>query len=387
MGFDFDTIVERRGTASAKWDLADDGMLPMWVADMDFAAPPEVVEALRDRLDHPVFGYTLVSDSYREAFRDWQRRRNRLDIEPQSVLSTPGVMPAIRAAIDALSEPGDQIVVQTPVYYPFFDAVRSKRRRLRFNPLREDDLHYRMDFEQLEGLFRGGARLLLFSSPHNPVARVWTVAELQRLAELVRRWDVTVISDEIHSDIIYPAARFVSLLSLVPERCVACFSVSKTFNLAGIGASQTVVPDELLRGRLAAVLKRDGLASVENALSLAAAEAAYRHGEPWLEALLRYLRFNSALLGEELARRLPEVRMTPQQGTYVAWLDFRALQRDRGLHDAQLKRVLERRARVWLSPGVQFGRGGCGFQRLNFAAARSVVAQAIDRICDAFERP
>ncbi|TVR30674.1 MAG: pyridoxal phosphate-dependent aminotransferase [Spirochaetaceae bacterium] len=383
MSYDFDQVIERRGSGAVKWDLARGDTLPMWVADMDFAAAPEVVNALRERLLHPVFGYTLVSDSYRRAFCDWQQQRNRLQLDPDWMLATPGVMPAVRAAIDALSQPGDSVVVQTPVYHPFFDAVRAAGRRLRINALRQTDLRYRMDLDQLETLFRSGARLLLMSSPHNPVARVWSETELQQVCRLARRWDVTIISDEIHSDIVFSGARFVSLLSLAPERSVACFSVSKSFNLAGIGASQTVVPDETLRSRLSASLKRSGLSSIENTLSLVAAEAAYRHGAPWLDALLQYLQGNLELLRALLAQRLPGVRLTPQQGCYIAWLDFGALQRDRGLSDAQLKRLLLQRARVWLSPGVQFGRGGAGFQRLNFATPRSLLRQGIERIGDA----
>jgi cysteine-S-conjugate beta-lyase len=380
MKYDFDTVIERRGTGAVKWDATAVDTLPMWVADMDFAAPPGVVEALQRRVAHPVFGYPMVTDRYRQSFCQWQRQRNNLEIDPAWILATPAVMPAIRACIDALTAPGDPVVVQPPVYFPFFHAVRSKRRRLLRNPLKQTEATYRMDLDHLESLFRAGARTLLISSPHNPVARLWTRSELFELAGLARRYDVAIISDEIHSDIILEPTSFVSMLELAPERTVACFSVSKTFNLAGIGASQTVVPDDVLRARCKAAFERDGLLSLQNVLSLEATEAAYRHGQPWLEQLLEYLNGSLTLLRSLLEHHLPDVSVSAHEATYIAWLDFRRYKARTGLTDSGLKRVLLQDAKVRLSDGVQFGQGGLGFQRLNFATPRIVMQEAVDRI-------
>ena len=383
---DFDTVIERRGTGAVKWDVTAPDVIPLWVADMDFAAPLAVTEALARRVAHQIYGYPLVSDSYRYAFCEWQQRRNGLTIDPACVLATPAVMPAVRAAIDALSEPGEAVVVQTPVYFPFFHAIRSKGRRLVLNPLRENAGRYSMDLDHLESLFRDGARVLLLCSPHNPVARLWSREELSALAERARRWGVVVISDEIHSDIILDARPFVSMLDLLPELTVAGFSVSKSFNLAGIGASQTVVPDGQLRARVKRVCERDGLLSLQHVLSLTATEAAYRHGEVWLDALLDYLRENHALLRATVGERLPSVRVVAQEATYIAWLDLRRHSAERGLTESQLKRLLLSEARVRLSAGVQFGHGGLGFQRLNFATPRRILEEALGRIADALDR-
>ncbi|TVR01289.1 MAG: putative C-S lyase [Spirochaetaceae bacterium] len=382
----FDRVIERRGTGAVKWDITAPDVIPLWVADMDFAAPAAVTDALARRVAHPIYGYPMVSDSYRHSFCEWQQRRNRLVIDPAWLLATPAVMPAVRAAIDAVSEPGDAVVVQTPVYFPFFHAIRSKGRHLVLNPLRETVGVYTMDLEHLEALFRDGARVLLLCSPHNPVARLWSRDELTALAELSRRWGVTVISDEIHSDIIFEPRPFVSMLEVLPELTVACFSVSKTFNLAGIGASQTVVPDPGLRSRVRRVCERDGLLSLQHVLSLTATEAAYRHGDAWLDALLDYLRGNHALLRTAVANRMSGVRAGVQEATYIAWLDLRHYCAERGLSESQLKRLLQHQARVKLSDGVQFGHGGLGFQRLNFATPRPILEEALGRIADALHR-
>ncbi len=395
---DFDTVIERRGTGAVKWDVTAPDVIPLWVADMDFAAPAAVTDALARRVAHPIYGYPMVSDSYRHAFCEWQQRRNRLAIDPAWLLATPAVMPAVRAAIDAVSEPGDAVVVQTPVYFPFFHAIRSKGRRLVLNPLRESGVvpahpgghahhhGFAMDFNHLEELFRDGARVLLLCSPHNPVARLWSRDELTALAGLARQWGVTVISDEIHSDIILEPRPFVSMLDVLPELTVACFSVSKTFNLAGIGASQTVVPDPGLRSRVRRVCERDGLLSLQHVLSLTATEAAYRHGDAWLDALLDYLRGNHAVLRTAVANRMPGVRAGAQEATYIAWLDLRDYCAERALSESQLKRLLQHQARVKLSDGVQFGHGGLGFQRLNFATPRLILEEALGRIADALHR-
>ena len=396
---DFDTVIERRGTGAVKWDVTAPDVIPLWVADMDFAAPPAVTDALARRVTHPIYGYPLVSDSYRHAFCEWQQRRNGLAIDPAWLLATPAVMPAVRAAIDAVSERGDAVVVQTPVYFPFFHAIRSKGRRLVLNPLRESGAvqtqtgsghaqphGYAMDLDHLEALFRAGARVLLLCSPHNPVARLWSRDELTALADLARQWGVTVISDEIHSDIVLASRPFVSMLEVLPELTVACFSVSKTFNLAGIGASQTVVPESQLRSRVRRVCERDGLLSLQHVLSLTATEAAYRHGDAWLDALLDYLRANHAVVRTAVASRMPGVRAGAQDATYIAWLDLRDYCAERALSESQLKRLLQYQARVKLSDGVQFGLGGLGFQRLNFATPRPILEEALGRIADALNR-
>jgi cysteine-S-conjugate beta-lyase len=384
--YDFDRVIERRGTSSLKWDYDEKlcgvpGVLPLWVADMDFAAPPEIVGALEERVAHGIFGYTLEPESYFEAARQWLQRRHGWSVSRDWMKSSPGVIPALSAAILALTEPGDGIVIQPPVYYPFALRVLGNRRRIVENPLRLNGTRWEMDFASLERAVDDRTRMLVLCSPHNPVCRVWDRAELERLSAFCRRRGIVIVSDEIHCDLVMRGFCHVPIASVSEEAAqntVTLVSATKTFNLAGLGGSVTVIPSARLRARFDEQQKAI-FVGLANAPAAAAVETAWRVGEEWLNQLLGYVEGNYRFMKDFLAAHLPRAAVTPLEGTYLAWLDMRAM----GLGDEELKGRLLRTAGVWLDEGTMFGRGGEGFQRLNLACPRSILTDALQRIAAA----
>lgn len=380
MSVDFDRIIERNATASVKWDgrgayFGTTEVTPLWVADMDFAAPSAITEALRARAEHPVYGYTLYPDSVYDALIGWLQRRHGWRIERDWIVMAPGVVPSLYAAVHAFTQPGDGVIVQPPVYFPFFSAVTSLGRRVVENPLRLDGDTYRIDFEHLEQC-AGGARLLLFCSPHNPVGRVWTDDELRQLLDIARRHDIVILTDEIHHDLIYPGERHHPLATLAEggDRIITAVAPSKTFNIPGLGLSALIAQDPEQRKRLADAFELLHAGNY-NPFSITAFEAGYRHGDAWLDALMTYLAQTRDAVAEFTAKHLPGIRVIPAQGTYLLWLDCRAL----GLDDAKLK-TLFIRSGAGLSPGTAFGSGGSGSMRLNIGAPRAVILAALDGV-------
>jgi cystathionine beta-lyase len=378
--FDFDNLPDRRGTASLKWDFGGriagrEGLLPLWVADMDFAAPPAIVDAVARRAAHGVFGYTLEPESYFEAAMRWLADRHGWNIRREWLLPTPGVVQTISAALLAASAPGDRIVIQPPVYHPFALRIRANGREVAENPLALDGDRYRMDDEGLERELAAGARMLILCSPHNPGGRAWTRGELERAAGLCARYGAVIVSDEIHADLVLPGRRHVPAASVSEEAAritITCMSATKTFNLAGLGGSLAIVRDEGLRERLKAVAEAQW-GGTANCFAAAASEAAWRRGADWLDAMLAYVAGNFAHLADRLPRELPGARVFPLEATYLAWIDLRQL----GLSDDEVRtRLLD--TGIWLDEGRKFGRGGEGFQRLNMACPRSVLDQAVD---------
>jgi cystathionine beta-lyase len=378
--FDFDTLPDRRGTASLKWDFGGriagrEGLLPLWVADMDFAAPPAIAEVVARRAAHGVFGYTLEPDSYFEAAMRWLAERHGWSVPREWLLAAPGVVQTISAALLAATAPGDRIVIQPPVYHPFALRIRANGREVVENPLVLEGDRYRMDLEGLEREFASGARMLLLCNPHNPGGRVWTRAELEQAAELCVRHGAVIVSDEIHADLVLPGRRHVPAASVSEAAArvtITCMSATKTFNLAGLGGSLAIVSDELLRTRLKAVAEAQW-GGTANCFAAAASEAAWRHGADWLDAMLACIAGNLAYLADRLARELPAAHVLPLEATYLAWIDLRRL----GMSDEEVRtRLLD--AGVWLDEGRKFGSGGEGFQRLNLACPRSVLGRAVD---------
>ncbi|MGA7596055.1 MAG: pyridoxal phosphate-dependent aminotransferase [Gallionella sp.] len=388
MSFDFDREIPRDGTASVKHDgraayFGTADVLPLWVADMDFAAPEAVTRALADRAAHPVYGYSFYPDSLYDALIGWLKKRHGWAVQRDWIVMAPGVVPSLFATVMACTQQGEGVIVQPPVYAPFFSAVTTNRRRVVENTLCLENGRYKMDFDHLEQCAADGARLLLLCSPHNPVGRVWRSAELEEILRIARRHDLAILSDEIHADLVYPGARHTALATLAGagDKLITAVAPSKTFNIPGLGLSSLIVPDPAQRGALRKIFDGLHLANT-NPFSIAAFEAAYRGGGAWLDSLLGYLRDNRDFVGDYLRTHLPGIRLVQPEGTYLLWLDCRGL----GMNDAQLSEFFVRKAGVGMNPGISFGQDGSGFMRLNIASPRRVVAAALQRIANALQR-
>ncbi len=390
MLFDFDRVIPRAGTDSVKWDgrrgyFGTEDVLPMWVADMDFAAPEAVTRALTERAAHPVYGYTLFPDSVHEALIDWMKTRHGWAIERDWILMVPGVVPSLHAATLAFAGAGEGVIVQPPVYFPFFSSVTTPGRRLIENPLVEENGRYHMDFAHLEQCAaQTDARMLMLCSPHNPVGRVWDAGELREVLRIAHEHGLVVLSDEIHHDLLYPGEKHIPLALLAddPGDIVTAVAPSKTFNIPGLGLSALIVSNPEHRAKLRQAF--DLLHVIgSNPFSVAAFAAAYREGGPWLDALMAYLAGTRDLVVAYLAQHLPGIRPSMPEGTYLIWLDCRGL----GLDDAGLKRFFIEEARVGMNPGTVFGTGGGGFMRLNIGAPRAVVMEALERMRHALAGP
>ncbi len=379
MQYDFDKIVDRKGTESVKHDLLQaifgrDDLLPMWVADMDFEVADFIREAMIDRMNHPVFGYTYRSDRFSSSVVSWLQRRHGWEVEPETICFSPGIVPALNMFVMEFTEPGDRIAVQPPVYFPFFNAIRNNNRELIFNQLIEKNGRYEMDFNQLEEQFRNGVKMLFLCHPHNPVGRAWRRDELELLAEMAVKYGVMVISDEIHSDLVLFGRKHVPLASLgkeISDLTITCVAPSKTFNLAGLYTSVVIAANPELRRRYVRILDVVHVGG-DNILGQVALEAAYTHGDEWLAQLKKYLEQNYKMLCKLLSDSFPEITVSPLEATYLAWLDLSFLNKN----DADLKSFIINHARLGLNDGPVFGPGGEKHQRMNIAAPARVIREA-----------
>ena len=392
---DFDKKINRAGTASLKYDgrqsmFGAAEVIPLWVADMDFAAPPAVTRSLARRAAHPVYGYSIYPDSLYESLIAWLWQRHGWKVHREWIMMCPGVVPSLHAAVMTFSEPGESIIVQPPVYFPFFSAVTSTGRQLTYNPLRLRSGRYEIDFDHLEQCAEG-ARLLLLCSPHNPVGRVWSKPELEDILHIAKKHDLVIFSDEIHSDLVYPENKHY-VLSMLAEasagnraNIITAVAPSKTFNIPGLNLSVLIVPDP--ESREAFIRTFDTMhVSASNPFSIVAFEAAYREGEGWLEELLVYLRETRDYVRNYLATHLPEIRLIEPEGTYLLWLDCSVLKAQLKLNDAQLRHFFVHDAGVGMSPGTLFGEAGSGFMRMNIGAPRRVIQAALENIKEAEHR-
>ncbi len=383
MHYDFDSIIDRTKTNSIKWDvssLPEDcrDAIPLWVADMDFACPPEVVAAIQQRATHPIYGYTDRSTEYYTSLINWMKRRNHWEIKREWVRFAPGVVPALNLAVLAYTQPGDKIIIQPPVYYPFAEAILNNGRQLVENPLKLRGSHYEMDFDDLERKLDSRTKLLVLCSPHNPVGRVWTEEELNRLIDICAAHHITIVSDEIHSDIILgpePHHCTANMSKKAADITITLTAPNKTFNLAGLQIANIIIPNPQLRHAFSQQSANLGL-GLANIFGIVAQEAAYGKGELWLEALLDYLRENYRVVKGFLEERIPKIKVMPLEGTYLPWLDCRAL----GLSDAQLHDLFLKEAKLWLDDGTMFGTRGSGFMRLNIASPQSVLERALAQL-------
>lgn len=389
MTYSFDKIIDRRGTDSLKYDLAakrgmPEDIIPLWVADMDFPAPPEVLDALVEKSRHGIFGYSdTIGDDYFNALADWYASRFNWHLSPKWLVKTPGVVFAICTAIRALTEEGDAVLIQEPVYYPFAGSVRANNRNLVVNELVYRDGRYYIDFDDFEDkIARNRVRLFILCSPHNPVGRVWSEEELAVMGEICLKYGVKVVADEIHADFVYPGYRHHVFETIRPEfadMTITCTAPTKTFNLAGLQISNVFISNTELRKKFKQELEKTGY-SQPNIMGLVACKAAYRYGAQWLEDLKSYLVSNLALVRDFLAQELPSVRLVEPEGTYLLWLDFRALD----LPDKELNDLIVQKAGLWLNAGPMFGAGGEGFQRINIGCPAATLQKALERLKKAF---
>ena len=378
MKYDFDKTIDRRATNSYKWDSAPEGVLPMWVADMDFRTAPAIIDALQKRVAHGIFGYTRVSDAYYDAVTSWFSRRHGWDIDREWIIYTSGVVPAVSAVIKALTEPGDKVIVQPPVYNCFFSSIRNNGCEIVSNPLRRVGDTYEMDFDALERCAADPrAKVMLLCNPHNPAGRVWTPDELTRLGNICLRNGVTVVADEIHCELVYQGFKytpFASLSDAFLHRSVTCVSPSKAFNIAGLQIANIVAFDNDLRSRIDKAININEVCDV-NPFGVAATIAAYNEGEEWLNQLVDYLHGNYEAMAEFCRRELPEFPITRLEGTYLVWMDCSSL----GMPSDALEHVLLDDARLWLNAGTMYGAEGEGYMRWNIACPRSVMLDGLNR--------
>ena len=383
MQYDFDRVIDRRNTDSHKWSVNEKlfgskEVISAWVADMDFEAPAPVLEAIRARAAHGIFGYPVRPAGYYDALVNWMRKRHGWQIESGWLTYSPGVVPGLALAVHAYTQPGDKIIIQPPVYPPFFAIVRNNGRQLVLNPLQVVNGTYRMDFENLEKQMDARTKMIVLCSPHNPVGRVWTRAELFQLGELCLRKNVLILSDEIHSDLILRGCKHVPLAMLSDElaqNTITSLAPSKTFNIPGLYNAAAIIPNARLRAQFNTARENLGLENA-NVFGMVALQAAYGAGEEWLEQLLDYLQGNLEFLMRYFEKRIPQIKPTRPEGTYLVWLDCRGL----GLDDAGLKEWMFKRARVAMNEGHTFGAEGHGFVRLTFGCPRSTLAEALQCI-------
>ncbi|NLE46455.1 MAG: putative C-S lyase [Chloroflexi bacterium] len=381
MHCDFDRTIDRRHSDSAKWCRYEEDVLPLWVADMDFAAPPAVIDALRERVHHGVFGYCRQPSELNEVIQARLAQLYDWRVRAEDIFLIPGVMRGVNLACHAVGQPGDDIMVEPPVYTPLLLAPANAQRQCVTVPLIEESRRYTHDFDALEQAVTQHTSMVLLCNPHNPVGRVFDQAELTQLAEICLRHNLIICTDEIHGDIIYEGHRHIPIASLDPEiaqRTITFFAPSKTYNIAGLSCSVGVVQNPDLRAQLEAA--RGGLVSNVNVLGLTAMLAAYTDGPDWLDSLLHYLQGNRDYLHQEISEHMPTIGCSPVEGTFLAWLDCR----DSGIQINPHTFFLER-ARVALNDGAGFGEGGEGFVRLNFGCPRATLIEALRRMRAAME--
>jgi cystathionine beta-lyase len=383
MPYNFDEIIERRGTNCIKYDRLEQfcgnaEALPMWVADTDFRVPDFIMNAIRERAEHEVLAYSFRPESYHQSIIDWMKKRHDWEIQREWISFSPGVVPAVTMLIMALTNEDEKVIVQPPVYFPFFTCVKGSGRKMVENPLKLENGRYYFDFEDLKARIDGKTKMLLLSSPHNPGGMVWTKEELTELGRICKEKGVIIVSDEIHSDLVYPGHKHVPLPSIseeLAEITVVCMAPNKTFNIAGLSSAFLVIPQKKMRvryERLLNVLHVHG----GNIFGTVATEAAYTHGEEWLGELLEYLQGNLNYLNEFIADHLPKVKVIQPESFFLVWMDFR----DYGLSEKEMKDVLVNKAGVAMNVGSTFGTGGEGYFRMNIGCPRSTLQEGLERI-------
>lgn len=381
--YDFDSLIDRRNTSCEKWDdlvalFGRDDLIPLWVADMDFPTATPITEALKKRIEHNVFGYTFPSDDYYEAVIGWINRRHNWKVRREWITYTPGVVPGLSYCVRAFTEPGDKVIIQTPVYPPFYSVIKDNGREIVQNPLKLEDGKYHMDYDDLEKKIDSKTKMLILCSPHNPVGRVWKEEELKRLADICMRNNILIVSDEIHFDIVYNGNKHVvfgSISDEVRDNCVVLTAPSKTFNIAGLQVSNVIISNDELRKKFRYELQKDHISS-PNIFGGEALIAAYNESEEWLEELLKYLEGNRDFFLSYINERIPKLKAIKPEGTYLIWVDCNGLNMD----PDEIRDFFINKCRLALNDGRTFGEEGKGFMRFNIGCPRSLLKEALERI-------
>jgi len=394
--WNFDEMIDRSGTGSMKWEPmvlnakfgpGSQALQPLWVADMDFYSPPCVRRAMQDRLDHGIYGYTIHDPGYDRAMVDWYRRRHGWEVHPDWIMTSPGIVPAVNYIVQRFSSPGDHVLIQTPVYYPFAASITANGRRVCENPLVCGSGRYEMDFKDLkEKTADPRVKLAILCSPHNPVGRVWTKEELTAFGEICIRNNVLVIADEIHCDLIMPGhvhTNFAGISEAFSMNAITAVAPSKTFNLAGLAQSSLVIPNPAIRREMGIFFETLGMGAkgCGTLFGSVAARAAWEEGEPWLEDLLQYLYANFLYLKDRVESELPGARVFDLEGTYLPWIDLNPL----GLDPEKIVSIVEKEAGLALDHGDWFGTGGEGYERINIACPRALLEKAVTALTGAFK--
>jgi len=382
--YNFDKIINRENSHSVKYDLRDfffgkTDVIPMWVADMDLETPQFIQDAVKQRAEHPIYGYSIKPNSYYKAIKNWLNAEHQWEVKKNEICFSPGVVPGLVMAILAYTNPGDQVVVQPPVYFPFFISVKDNNRKLIHNQLIEKDNHYSIDFKDLEQkLSDPKTKMLIISNPHNPVGRVWTKEELDKMVDLCHKHQVLILSDEIHSDLVFKGHQHIPMTSLsekAKEISLTFMAPSKTFNMAGLSTSFLVIQNIKLRKKYLAKIEAYHL-NLGNIFGNVALEAAYTHGKSWLKELINYLEQNIETVDEFLKEHIPQITFEKPQSTYLLWLNCK----DLGLNDDELSKFFIHQASLGLNNGSIFGQGGSGYMRMNIACSNSTVTQALTQL-------
>lgn len=386
MSCDFDKVIDRKNTNSIKWDFAaergmPEGLISMWVADMDFTAPREVLDDIHRAVEHGIFGYSEVKQDYYDVLAEWFENHYGLKFGRQDVIKTPGVVFGLAACVRALTKPQDAVIIQTPVYYPFYNIIQDNNRKLVTNPLKYENGKYSIDFDDFEKKVKeNSVKLFILCSPHNPVSRVWSKDELEHINKICVKYGVIIVSDEIHCDFVYAPYEHTSC-GLINVDAIIATSPSKTFNLAGLQAANFIVRNVKYRQLIREEISRTGYSQL-NTLGLVACQSAYTHGKKWLERLKEYLTGNIGITRKFISERLPRIHLVEPQGTYLLWLDFSAY----GFSQEMLDRLIVQEAGLWLDTGTMFGKEGEGFQRINIACPRTTLETALERLEMVFGR-
>lgn len=381
--YDFDEIVERKNTSSTKWDKPQrfynrDDVIPMGIADMDFRTAPEITSAIKNRADHGVFGYSYLDEEYYSALINWLNKIHKFKVEKEWISTAPTIVAAISWMVQSYTEKGDKIIIQPPVYHQFKRCIESNNRIVVNNPLKYENDKYFMDFDDLESKIDSKVKMIILCNPHNPGGRVWTQEELKKLGDICLKHNILILSDEIHCDLIFKGNKHIPIVNVdknLQDICLICVSPTKTFNLASLQVSNVIIPNKGLRDKYLNTLYKNATEGI-NVFGIEAMKAAYKYGEAWYRDMLEYIEDNYKYLCDYIEKNIPELKVAKLEGTYLAWIDFRALFMDY----KQLNKFMIEKAKVLLDEGHVFGKEGEGFQRINLACSRILLKEALERI-------